>query len=368
MLFFWILIGSLLLFLLQRVLYTKYWDRGLRIEFRFTENAVNEGEIAGVLERSENRKRLPLPSFEYRYVVKRNYTVSQEVWDTAMTVRRKMALPIRRAVTNRARIEGLTRGVYSIDEITLAASDLFRTRRMESSVSCRSGMTVYPAKIPAEKLSLTVRLLMGSVLTRRMAQEDPFALKGIRPYEIYDSPKLINWKASARTGELKVNQFEYTTDEALLFLLDMGCGEEEDREEMLRLASSLSLLFLRRGVSVSLLANGRNCVNGLPLRVLPGAGVGHQITVDEALAHVNLAHPATEPFGSFLSGISRESLRGALPVAISADPSGESLQAFEAAPGTKGGYFLSVHGKGRDQAGSGITVINWDGAEGEAVL
>ncbi len=367
MLFFWILIGSLLLFLLQRVLYTKYWDDKVRLEFRFTEGAVNEGEAAGVLERSENRKYLPLPSFEYRYVVKRNYTVSQEGWDAAMTIKRKMALPIKRAVTNRARIEGLTRGVYSIDEITLTATDLFRTRRMESFVKCRSGMTVYPAKIPAEKLSLPVRLLLGSVVTRRMAQEDPFALKGIRPYESYDSPKLINWKASARTGELKVNQFEYTTDEALLFLLDMGCGEEADREEMLRLASSLSLLFLRRGVSVSLLANGRNCVNGQPLRVLPGAGIGHQITVDEALARVNLAHPATEPFGSFLAGISRESLRGALPVAISADPTGESLRAFESAPGTKGGYFLAVHGRAADRPGSGVTLINWNGEEGEAV-
>lgn len=364
MLFFWILIGSLLLFLFQRILYTKYWEDKLRIEFRFTESAVNEGEIAGVVERSENRKYLPLPSFEYRYVVKRNYTVSQEGWDVTMTIKRKMALPVKRAVTKRARIEGLTRGVYSIDEINIAAMDLFRTRRMESTVKSHSGMTVYPAKIPVEKLSLPVRLMLGSVLTRRMAQEDPFALKGIRPYEIYDSPKLINWKASARTGELKVNQFEYTTDEALLFLLDMGCGEEDDREEMLRLASSLSLLFLRRGVSVSLLANGRDCVNGRPILVRSGAGLGHQITVDEALARINLAHPATEPFPDFLAGVSPEFLRGALPVAISADPTGESLRAFETAPGTKGGYFLSVHGKGRDRAGNGITLINWDGMEG----
>ena len=368
MLFFWILIGSLLLFLGQRALYTAWWDRKLRIGFEFTDSAVNEGEDVGVLERSVNRKLLPLPSFGYQYVVKRNYTVSMQGWDEAMNLSRKLALPARRAVTNRARIKGLTRGVYTIDEITLTASDLFHTRRLERSEDCFSLLTVYPAKIPAEKLALPVRLLMGSVTTRRMAQEDPFALKSIRPYEIYDSPKLINWKASARTGELKVNQFEYTTDEALLFLLDMGCGEENDREEMLRLASSLNLLFLRRGVSVSLLANGRNCATGKPLRVQAGAGLGHQIAVDEALARVNLAHDATEPFADFLSTVSPESLRGALPVAISADAEGESLRAFVAVPGMKGGYFLAVNGKGEDRTEQGITLINWNGSEGEASL
>ena len=368
MLFIWILIGSVLLYVAQRGLYAAYWDRGLRVGFEFTESAVNEGEAAGVVERSVNRKLLPLPSFSYRYVVKRNYSVSRQGWDEAMTLKRKLALPARRAVTNRARIQGLTRGVYSIDEITLSAFDLFRTRRLERSVDCYSVLTVYPAKIPAEKLALPVRLLMGSVTTRRMAQEDPFALKSIRPYEIYDSPKLINWKASARTGELKVNQFEYTTDEALLFLLDLGCGAEEDREEMLRLASSLSLLFLRRGVSVSLLANGRNCATGQPLQVQAGAGLGHQIAVDEALARVNLAHQATKPFADFLAGVSRESLRGALPVAISADAEGESLRAFAAVPGMKGGYFLAVNGRGEGRTEQGITLINWNGREGEASL
>lgn len=368
MLFLWILIGSGLLYILQRVLYSRYWDDRLRIEFGFTQGAVTEGEIAGVLERSENRKLLPLPAYEYRYVVKRNYSAITHNWEEATTIKRKLALPPRRAVTKQARIEGLTRGVYSVDEIVLSAQDLFRTRRMERPVECRTVMTVYPAKIPAEKLSLPVRLLLGAVTTRRMAQEDPFALKSIRPYEIYDSPKLINWKASARSGELKVNQFEYSTDEALLFLLDLGSGEERAREQLLRVASSLSLLSLRRGVSVSLLANGRNCTSGRPIRVQAGAGLGHQIAVDEALAHINLAHPVTEPFDRFLQGIPRASLRQALPVVISADPEGESKRAFSSAPGMKGGYFLAVRWEGEDTQEQGITLSNWNGAGEEQRL
>lgn len=368
MLFAWIVIGTLLLFVLQRELYLRKWDRGLFIDFHFTERAVNEGESVGIVERSVNRKLLPLPFYGYEYKVKRNYSTFSTDGSDAMTLKRKLALPARRAAANRAKLQGLLRGVYAVGEVKLSSTDLFHTLRLERGQDCYAYMTVYPAKIPAQKLALPVRLLLGSVTTRRMAQEDPFALKSIRPYEIYDSPRIINWKASARTGELKVNQFEYTTDEALLILLDMGCGEENDREEMIRLASSISLFFLRRGVCVSLLANGRDCATGLPIRVRAGAGLGHQIAVDEALAHVNLAHPATESFEHFLAGVSREALRGALPVAISADPAGESLRAFQAAPGTKGGYFLAVNGRSGFRKDGGVTLINWDGSEGEASL
>ncbi len=367
MLILWILIGSVILFAAQWSVYSRYWDRKLRIYFRFSERTVTEGESVGLVERIENRKLLPLPTFGYRYKIYRNYA-SGGTGEEPLVLQRKLALPAHRAVVNRAKINSLTRGVYAIGEITLSAADLFYISRLERPAESASSLTVYPAKIPVQKLALPVRLLLGSIATRRMAQEDPFALKAIRPYEIYDSPRIINWKASARSGELKVNQYDHTTDEALIFLLDMGSGTVEDREEMLRLASSLSQLFLRRGVSVSLLGNGRNCMNGLPVRVKAGADAGHQITVDETLAHINLSHPAIKSFQSFLAGVSKESMQKALPVVISADYTDKALHAFQETPGTRGGYFLSVNGSGKTRTEGGITLINWDAREREVRL
>ena len=368
MLILWMLFGSAMLFVLQRVIYSRYWDEKVRIDFSFAERAVTEGDAAEIEERSENRKLLPLPTYGYRYVVKRNFAASSQAVEDAMTLVRKLALPGRRAVVNRARISGLTRGVYAIGEVMIYGSDLFYTLHMERPTESTARLTVYPAKIPARKLSIPVRLLLGSVATRRMAQEDPFALKAIRPYEIYDSPRIINWKASAKTGELKVNQFDHTTDQALLFLLDMEGGEETAREELIRLASSLSLLFLRRGVSVAMLSNGRNCATGKPIRVLGGADLGHQNSIDESLAHINLATPVTEHFPAFLAGLPQAFLRGALPVGISADPSGEAMRAFQALPGTRGGYFLSVTSENSVRTEGGITLINWNGSEGDERL
>ena len=358
MLIFWILLGSGLLFLLQRTIYTDRWDRNLYVFFRFSKRAVTEGEPAELTERCENRKFLPLPTFSYCYSVKRNFKTPTGADEEPITMRRKFALPAMRAVTNRAKIDGLVRGVYSVGDTVVRSADLFHTRNLEWTARDTSRLIVYPAKVPAQKLALPTRLLLGAVLTRRQAQEDPFALKSIRPYEIYDSPRIINWKASAKTGELKVNQFEYTTDEALLFLLDMGGGEIDDREQLLRVASSLCLFFLRKGVSVSLMANCRDCITGKPIRVRNGADPAHQITVDETLAQINLSIQVTQSFDAFLKSIPQDVLKSALPVVLSADPTGSAQEAFLSAPGVSGGYFLSVKADGSVLTESGLTLVN----------
>lgn len=368
MLIIWILVGSALLFVLQRTIYSRCWDEKLNVTFRFSSRAVTEGESAELIERCENRKLLPLPTLGCSYSVKRNFTAPTELAEKPLTLRRKFAVPWRSAVTNRAKINGLVRGVYSINDVVLTGSDLFRTANLQWHTSSDSRLIVYPAKIPAQKLALAARLLMGSVTTRRMTQEDPFALKTIRQYEIFDSPRLINWKASARTGELKVNQFENTTDEVLLFILDMGAGEVDAREKLIRLASSLSMLFLRRGVSVSMMANCRNCITGRQISIRSGAVAGHQTAIDESLARINLALPVTAPFSEFLAAIPHASLDSAIPVVLSADTTDGALRAFRAVESRYGGHFLSVNSEGRVWTQDGITLINSGAAESEARL
>lgn len=368
MLIFWILFGSAALFLIQRAVYMNFWDKKVRISFRFSRRAVTEGETAELLERVENRKLLPLPTFEYHFTVNRNFKTPNAAESKPISLDRKFALPAKRAVNNRAEIKGLVRGVYSIGNTLARSADLFHTRRSEWPFSETSRLIVYPAKIPVQKLLLPARRLLGSVTTRRMAQEDPFALKSIRPYEIYDSPRIINWKASAKTGELKVNQFENTTDEALIFLLDMGSGSIDAREQLIRVASSLSLFFLRHGVSLSLMANCRDCITGKPIRVRAGSDAAHQITVDENLAQINLSIPETEPIDRFLAGVPKASIAGALPVVISADPTDSARQAFLNTPVIREGYFLSVQEDGEILTEKGLALASASAGGKEARL
>jgi uncharacterized protein (DUF58 family) len=369
LLIFWILIGFGLLVLLQKGIYSSCWDKNVNVAFRFSKRAVTEGETAEIIERCENRKRLPLPVFGYTYTLVCSYASVTKSQEQSATMQRRFALAGRRAVTNRAKIAGLSRGVYSMDFVRATSTDLFHLSRLEWNIPYSSSrLAVYPAKIPVQRFSFPARLILGAVTTRRKAQEDPFALRSIRPYEIYDSPKIINWKASAKTGELKVNQFEYTTDEALVFLLDMESGSFDDREELIRLASSLSLFFLRRSVSVSLMANCRDCIVGRPIRVPAGTDAAHQITMDENLALIKLTIPITEPFCNFLAGIPVESLKGALPVVLSVDTTGAVREMFRNTPGIRDGYFLSIQKDGSVKAESRLRLDVRDTAAKEVRL
>lgn len=365
----WIVLGFGILFLVQRAVYIRFWDRKTSVSFRFSERAVTEGESVWLAERSENRKRLPLPYFGYRYSLIRCFAPISAADEKPRTVRRKLALPGMRAVTNRAEIRGLVRGVYSIDNISISSADLFRVTELERPAASGSPLlTVYPAKVDVKRFAVPARLILGSISTRRRSQEDPFALRSIRPYEIYDSPRTINWKASAKTGELKVNQYDYTTDESLIFLLDMGGGSIGAREELIRVASSLCLYFLRRGVSVELMANCRDCRIGRPIRIPAGADAAHQKTVDETLALISLTAPVSEPFADFLAGIPEGALKGALPVAVSADPTDGARAAFTAVPALAGGYFLSVGEDGDIRTDSMLELASSDSVGKEARL
>lgn len=369
MLIFWILIGFGFLIILQRAIYGSCWNKRLAVTFRFSKRAVTEGEPAELFERSENHKLLPLPTFGYRYTLTRSFASVSKSKEKTITMKRRFALSGRHAVTNRAKIDGLSRGIYCVDVVTAFSTDLFHFSHLECPLPfSASRLIVYPAKIPVQRFTFPARLILGAVTTRRRSQEDPFALRSIRPYEIYDSPRIINWKASAKTGELKVNQFEYTTDESLVFLLDMENGDFDDREELIRLASSLSLFFLRRGVSVSLMANCRDCIAGRPIRVPAGADAAHQITVDETLALIKLTIPVTAPFSEFLAGISVESLKGSLPVVLSADPGYAAREAFLNTPGIRDGYFLSVRENDDVKAESRLTLDIRDAAAMEVRL
>ena len=51
---------AFLLFLLQRKVYEKLWDKNLKVSISFVQTGISEGEEGQIVEIVENRKHLPL--------------------------------------------------------------------------------------------------------------------------------------------------------------------------------------------------------------------------------------------------------------------------------------------------------------------
>lgn len=359
MLILWFLLGAAVLCLFQRSLFGRLWARRLAVQVGFDAKTVNADEPVTLTERLENRKPLSLPVVSYEYGLQRNFRpYSPGNTGTPLTMRYRLALPANRAVTGKAELPGLPRGLYSLSSVTVQAQDLFSRQPCTRTFPVQSVLTVCPKKLPAAQLQLPFRLIMGAILTRRYSLEDPFEIRGVRPYQSYDSMRSINWHASAKTGEWKVNQHDYTTDEALCLVLDLENGTPEQREAAISLASSLCQLFLSRGVAVSLCSNARSCVNGRPIELPLGSGISHLSVIDENLAQITVG-AAVKPFAAYLDALAGEKRGKQCYTAVSAANDPQVLRAFDALC-ADGGYYLHVLGDAPAPSGtSRVTVLPW---------
>lgn len=365
MIVFWLILAAALLFFGQRRVFARNWRRRLSMHVSFDTDAVAAGEDVTVTEHLENRKLLPLPMLRCGYTLLRNFEQYRTPDRQPVRLGWCIAVPALRSVSRKHTLHGLRRGVYSISDGTLTGQDLFYSLRDTTQFLSFSRLTVWPEKLDTQTLSVPYRRLLGAVLTRRATQEDPFELRSIRPYEMYDSMRMINWKATAKTGELKVNQNDYTTDEALCLILDMEHGDNALREQAISVVSSLAERFLQRGVHVSVVANGRSCIGGREIRVASGSGAAHLRVIDDNLAQLKVGAMPTRPVTALLEALREEGVN-ALCVLVSAGDSQELCTAFDALCSKDRGCFLQL--SETEVSGSRFDVLRlFDTEEQEAV-
>ena len=71
------------------------------------------------------------------------------------------------------------------------------------------------------------RFLSGASARKAGAGSD---LLNVRPYQRGDAPRLVHWKASARSGKLMVRQLAQETESGFHLLVDLGLGVRSDEQ------------------------------------------------------------------------------------------------------------------------------------------
>ena len=213
MLILWIGLGAAAFYFLQARIYGRFWNRGLSARLFFSARSVTEGERCFLSEQVENRKALPLPMLKVKFQVSRKLHFEDE-GDSAVTDQYYrndiLSLGPHQRLTRRIPFRCTARGYYRIEGLDLVASDLFLSREMVSEAEAESVLYVYPGPVRGVSLDAAIRRLNGEILAKRHLLEDPFEYRGLREYAPFDEPRSINWKATARTGDLTVNLRGYT--------------------------------------------------------------------------------------------------------------------------------------------------------------
>lgn len=329
MLIIWIVFGAVFLFCFQKWIYGRYWEKDLSVELAFSKESAVAGEVCQLSERVENRKLLPLPMLKVKFQVSRKLRFPDE-GEGAVTDKYYrndiLSLGPRQRVIRIIPFTCGARGYYRIRGLDLVAADLFLTREMIAEAEADSTLYVYPAPAEGVQLESALQKLNGEILAKRHMLEDPFEYRGIREYTPCDEMKTINWKATARMGELMVNMRNYTSLRAVRIFVNLADSGILKNEKLVELCISIAVRFagelLGQGIRAAVYANGKDILTGDPMKIQPGAGPGHMESINRAFARISLEE-GVYPFGGIFRRELEEEGKDTATLFLSADRSPE---------------------------------------------
>lgn len=261
-----LLLGAALAWYLQFVLYEKFWNHGLAVEVRFEDSYVYEGDTSYLRESIINDKVLPLPALEVRLAVDRSLLFSGEAGKNASISDKNYQRDVfaffgRQKVIRKIPFVCRKRGFYQITKSEIVGYDLLYLHEYYQECPQQTEFYVYPALVDVSRIQLICQTISGMMLAQRRLYPDPFEFSGIREYQMTDPMNHINWKASARSGSLMVNQYDSTTSVSLTIFLDVedsGIWRNEDLvEESIRIAASLAAVLSEKGMELDLVSNAK---------------------------------------------------------------------------------------------------------------
>ena len=295
------ILGAAIVYWLQ-MLFCKYtWNRKLTADARFSEKQATEGDTVLLTATVDNRKMLPVTTVKVNVELDRglefqdhsNLAVSDKNYRSEI-----FSLRGKERVVRDIPLFCAKRGFYTIDGINLVGNDLFYTRRFLDSQKVSSDLCVFPGKAEARKLMVATQKMTGETVVRNSDCDDPFTFRGIRQYQSFDPIRDINWKASAKTGDLRVNIRDFTAEQEIGIILDTQWDSllkpDSLLEESIRIAASLADEFVGQGISTSMITNGRDCLTGQVFSIGGGAIAQHSNAISYGLARIALAKKKEE--------------------------------------------------------------------------
>lgn len=285
---------AFLLFFGQKQIYKKIWNKHLSVDVNFSVSSIFEGQEGYLKEIIINQKPLPLSMLKVKFQTDRHLKFEDTNGSrTTDQYYRNDVFQIsgNEKLTRTISFLGSRRGYYSIDAMDLVASDLFMTALYVDSYPVHSSLYVYPRPFDSNEFRQSLQQINGEVLTKRHLQEDPFEYRGVREYQPTDDMRSINWKATAKTGELKVNQKGHTalkTVRIFLNLEDEGILKKEDCvEASIQIVAGLCSYFINQGICVACYGNGIDILNKQPVILEGSSGKGQLEAVYRSLSRID---------------------------------------------------------------------------------
>jgi uncharacterized protein (DUF58 family) len=247
-----------------------------------------------------NNKPLPVPWLEINEYVPRGlliegFKAAEQAYlgGADMSVSTSMGSYERVRVTRK--LTALTRGMYRLGKTRLRSGDLFGLYPADATLGHTPWVIyVYPTIKAIPGFSLPARRPIGDSLSRIRLWDDPSRPAGVREYRPGDPIKSIDWKTTARRGDMFVRQFDPSVSEHTVIFAEAITTDvpwEGYRSDVLEAtmdaAASIASHALDLGYKVGLVTNGVNGSSASHAVVPPSSGPTQLTTLLESLAMVH---------------------------------------------------------------------------------
>lgn len=191
------------------------------------------------------------------------------------------------------------RGLHRINEALLELGDFVGFRSELRRAVMRVEMVVLPKKLALKESIAPLGPLDGEISVKRWIMDDPLMTIGIREYTGNEPQRFIHWPSSARQGSLMVKQFDFTSDNSVLVILNVEATksrwqaiEEELIDEAVSLTRGVLEEFEELKVPYGLITNAYNEQSrGWDYYYHSGLGQGHLGVLLNTLGRIHFKIP-----------------------------------------------------------------------------
>jgi len=187
-----------------------------KVEYRryFSEEGVFEGEMVMLIEEISNRFFLPLIMVDVGICISKDLQfVGHSIEGHGMQeFISRFYLPPFTQITRSVQVICKKRGLYQLESVSIN----------NIQKSAKAVLYVYPQALAYGKSSPMENELLNTAHTNRRLLQDPFSFSGIRNYYPGDTFRSINYKATAKTGTLKVNNRDYFSSRNVMIYIDFA--------------------------------------------------------------------------------------------------------------------------------------------------
>lgn len=150
---------------------------------------------------------------------------------------------------------GDKRGAYTIKCMNIFIGDILglniKSREQDDYIE----VLIYPKVKSIGNFRFDVTNFLGDNTVRRWIHKDPLYIKGIREYNVEDRMKDIHWKTSLKANKLMVKDYDYTSEQQMVIILNTQFGDpccNYIDEELLEISIDIAIALAARASKESI--------------------------------------------------------------------------------------------------------------------